>query len=72
MTIHERLRTLRVLRGLTQEELAQLTGIPNTYLSLIETGKVVPAGEWEIRIRAALGWTEEMDAKLDTLKELNS
>jgi len=58
---------LRQARGLTQEQLAEKTGIPNTYLSLMETGKVVPAGEWDIRIREALGWTPIADASLAEL-----
>lgn len=65
MTLSQRLKTLRTMRGLTQEELAKMTGIPNTYLSLMETGKVVPAGEWDAAIRRALDWTPEVDAQLD-------
>jgi transcriptional regulator with XRE-family HTH domain len=30
MTIAQRLKTLRTMRNLTQEELAALSGIPNT------------------------------------------
>lgn len=67
MTLSKRLRTVRQMRGLSQEDLAKLTGIPNTYISLMETGKVIPAGEWNNTIRAALNWTPEIDAKLDEL-----
>ena len=69
MTFAEKLRTLRTLRGLKQQELADLTGIPTNYLSLMESGKVIPAGEWDTRIREALGWSAETDAKLDDMKD---
>lgn len=69
MTIAQRLKTLRTMRNLTQEELAAKSGIPNTYISLIETGKVIPAGDWDSRLRAALNWTPEIDAQLDQLQE---
>ena len=72
MTASERLKTLRTMRGLTQEELGQRAGIPNTQISLAESGKIVFAGEWDSRIREALGWTPDMDAKLDALNEAQS
>jgi transcriptional regulator with XRE-family HTH domain len=72
MTIAQRLKTLRTMRNLTQEELAALSGIPNTYISLIETGKVIPAGEWDARLRLALNWTPEIDAQLDQMQEIKA
>lgn len=36
---HEMLRTLRELQGLTQKQLAKKTGIPQSNLSAIESGK---------------------------------
>lgn len=71
MTLAQRMRQIRQLRNLTQEQLAEKTGIPNTYLSLMESGKVTPAGDWETRIREALNWTPDVDAKLDALHEEN-
>jgi predicted transcriptional regulator len=67
MTYASQLKFLRQARGLTQEQLADKTGIPNTYLSLMETGKVIPAGKWDTRLREALGWTPETDASLAQL-----
>lgn len=67
MTPSERLRTLRTMRGLTQEELGRRAGIPNTQISLAESGKITFAGDWDARIREALNWTPEVDAQLDTL-----
>lgn len=67
MTLSQRLSLLRKMRNLTQEELASKTGIPNSYISRMETGKIIPAGEWEDRLRNALNWTAEVDAQLDSL-----
>ena len=67
MTFASQLRMMRQARGLTQEQLAEKSGIQNTYLSLMETGKVIPAGEWDTRLREALGWTPEADASLAQL-----
>lgn len=67
MSYGSQLRTMRQLRGLTQEQLATMAGIPNTYLSLMETGKVIPGNEWDIRLRAALDWTPDTDDLLNTL-----
>lgn len=67
MTLSQRLSLLRKMRNLTQEELASKTGIPNSYISRMETGKIIPAGEWEDRLRTALNWTPDVDAQLDSL-----
>jgi transcriptional regulator with XRE-family HTH domain len=67
MTYASQLKMMRQARGLTQEQLAEKSGIPNTYLSLMETGKVIPSGEWETRLRDALGWTPEADVSLAQL-----
>jgi predicted transcriptional regulator len=67
MTYASQLRMMRQARGLTQEQLADKTGIPNTYLSLMETGKVIPSGEWDAKLRESLGWTAETDASLAQL-----
>lgn len=67
MDFRTRMRALRAVQGISQKGLAEQTGIPNTYLSDIETGKSFPNPEWEARIRAALGWTPEVDAALEAL-----
>lgn len=72
MSYASQLKMMRQARGLTQEQLAEKAGIPNNYLSLMETGKVVPAGEWDARIRAALGWTPEAEASLAELLQTSS
>jgi DNA-binding XRE family transcriptional regulator len=62
-----RMRVLRAVLGLSQKNLAEVVDIPNTNLSDIETGRVMPAEAWDQRIRAALGWTPAVDAALDAL-----
>jgi transcriptional regulator with XRE-family HTH domain len=58
MTFARQMKALRLLRGVTQQELAAATGIPANYLSVIETGRVIPApgGAWDRAIRGALDW----------------
>jgi len=63
----QRLKVVRNLRNLTQGELGEKTGIPNTYISMIETGRIIPADNWEEKLRAALNWTPELDAQIDAL-----
>lgn len=67
MDFGRRMRALRAVSGISQKGLAEATGIPNTNLSDMETGKALPNAEWEHRIRAALGWTPAVDAALDAL-----
>lgn len=67
MTYAAQLKTMRQARGLTQEELSAKTGIPNTYLSMMETGRIIPAGEWEAKLREALQWTPDTDTLLGEL-----
>lgn len=57
-------RIVRNARGLKQTELADMTGIPNTYISLIETGKMIPSGDWETKLKAALDWPADDGATL--------
>jgi len=58
----QQMKTIRAFRGLSQLELSTLVNIPNTYISDIERGKVLPTPEWEGRIRAALDWPADADA----------
>lgn len=60
MDFASRLRAMRGLRNISQEELARLTGISRVFISAFEKG-VMPRPDQEARIRAALQWTDEMD-----------
>jgi len=41
----KRLKQLRVLKGLTQEELAEAVGVSTDFISLVERGKRAPSFE---------------------------
>lgn len=69
MDFSTRMKALRQARGLSQVDLADKTGIPNTLLSLIETGKVYPGPDYERRIREALGWDEHAETALAMLAQ---
>ena len=51
------LRAARAARGLTQEELANASGLHRTEISLLERGKRTPLLETLVAISRALGMT---------------
>ena len=51
----QRIKELRKLKGLTQEQLAEIVGIGTSNISYIETGKFAPSIENFERIVEALG-----------------
>lgn len=59
MNFATQLKTLRMLRGLTQADLEKKSGVPANVISHMETGKLVPVGDWEKSIKIALGWPED-------------
>ena len=59
MTFAHQLRILRIVRGMTQQQLAEIADIPTGMLSYIETGKILPTSDWENRIKTALDWPED-------------
>ncbi len=56
MTYGQKLRIIRAMYGLTQEELAQLTGIPREVVSGLENDHITPSDYYRRRIEAGLGW----------------
>ena len=54
-----RLKILRIMRGMTQQQLAKTVDIPVGMFSYIETGKILPTSDWENRIKMALDWPED-------------
>ena len=52
--ISEKLRTLRTEKGLTQEKLAELSGLPQSHISRLEGGKHSPSNQTLAKIAAAL------------------
>jgi transcriptional regulator with XRE-family HTH domain len=61
------LRVIRALRGITQRQLASVTRIPNSYLSEIESGHLVPGPDWQERIMTALAWPADADTAFEIL-----
>ena len=55
MAENRRLAAARVLKGLTQRQLAEVVGTREIEISRIETGRVRPAEEMKRRIAAVLG-----------------
>lgn len=55
MTIGERLRTLRREKKLSQKEIGESTGLPQSYLSLVENGHTVPGIQTLEKLSRALG-----------------
>lgn len=56
---HNNIRKLRLLRGLSLVDLQDATGINFTWLSRIETGKVIPTEDELNKIKAALNWPSD-------------
>ena len=55
------LKTMRVIRGLTQAQLADKAFTSQAFVSHLETGKMLATPELELRLREALNWTELED-----------
>ena len=67
MELSMRVRTLRLILGLTQEELAAKADISRVTMWQIEARNLLPSVELEDRLRAVLHWTPQVDALLDDL-----
>lgn len=64
-----RMRALRAYYNLKQSKLARAVGISRVYVSMIESGEVIPTPHVLERIRAALHWTPQVDALFDAVEE---
>ena len=69
MNFGNQMRALRILRGLTQGELAIQVGISRPYISAVECGTLQPTPETEQRIREALEWDEHAEMALAMLAQ---
>jgi len=67
MNFAERLRTMRTARNLTQEELAVAAMTSATFVSHIETGKLLPTPDLVARLRKALNWGPIEDKAFELL-----
>lgn len=57
--IGHRIKLIRQVKQVSQLELAKITGIDNSRLSLIENGYVKPTSEQLDKIKAALNWPSD-------------
>lgn len=65
--IGNKIKKIRLMRGLHQTDLQELTGIHATWLSRIENGRGIPTEDELARIREALAWTPELDEHLEAI-----
>lgn len=71
MDFGRKVRVMRVVRGLTQIELARKAEISKPYLAIIETGQVTPTEGFAKRLRDALDWTPEIEQAFVILEGQN-
>jgi len=57
--VAEKIRTLRIKKGMTQKEVAIKAGITPNYFALIERGDVSPSNEVVVEIIKSLGVTSK-------------
>lgn len=55
----KRIKTIRKERALTQEKLAEMTGLSNNYISNIETNRSIPSIDTLLKICNSLGVTPD-------------
>lgn len=55
-----KLKAIRAWREISQQDLAEIVGIPAPLISRIETGLILPNADLEERIREALDWQEAL------------
>lgn len=60
MLLGPALRSLRLRRGWTQAQVAEITGIPTSVLSAYERGRRVPGADAAARIVGALGYRVDL------------
>ena len=58
MDFAQNLKTMRTVRKLTQEQLADKAMTSPAFISHLETGKMLPTPDLEKRLKEALGWGE--------------
>ena len=57
MDFAHNLKTMRTIRKLTQEQLADKAMTSQAFISHIEGGKLLPSADLKARLRVALDWT---------------
>lgn len=67
ISLGQRIKILRTIRGLNQGELAERIGMSQVNLSYIENDHVKPGSKRMLAILSELGWSEEMEPAFEIL-----
>jgi len=59
LTIGDKIKTVRMFRQMSQQELGKRTGLSQFVISFIETNRANPTDEQFERIKAALNWPSD-------------
>ena len=54
MRLNQQLKLARIRAGLTQQELANMAGVPENFISKLETGRIQPSAETLHALRQCL------------------
>lgn len=65
----EQIKRVRLMRGLTQAQLAERMGVSRVLIWFIEDNQARLTPDNECRLRAVLAWTPEVDKALEALEE---
>lgn len=69
MNFATKLRAMRALRDMSQQELAEVLEIDRRQISMLESGVMLPSPQLERQIRGALHWPEEAERAFEILAE---
>ena len=71
MNFGKQMRTLRTVRDMSQQNLADRINLSRTYVAAIEAGTLRPSTEIEVLIRKALDWPEDAEAAFAILSPIS-
>ena len=68
MDFGTQLRVMRIVRHWQQRELAKASGVPISYISFLESGRMLPTPDQARKLKAALGWPANAEVAFDILE----
>ena len=68
---HKKIKDLRIKKGISQEKLAEISGLTLRTIQRIENGETIPRGDSLKRIASALGELPELFIKTEKQKDEN-
>ncbi len=69
MEKYEQIRLLRALRGMTQAQLAEASGIPRPVIAELESGHITLSEYYMTKLQTALQWPKLADVAFRLLEE---